>query len=159
MIVVKHCVLSVCAQAFIEKFSVELAAEYDEERSKNQIAIRCLTPGFVATKMSKIRPTSTGDTGWTYAPAPRSYANHSLRSLDCHCFCGLKAREQARADRNSEYGKVDEPRWLARVVSAVFDSPSSPLSAGRSGITTTGYPSHTVMVTYNNDINMLRLRE
>ncbi|XP_001947749.1 very-long-chain 3-oxoacyl-CoA reductase-B [Acyrthosiphon pisum] len=135
-------------KAFIEKFSVELAAEYDEESAKNQIAVRCLTPGFVATKMSRIRPTSTGDTGWTYTPVPRSYANHSLRSLDCHCFCGLKMRERAQTDRNveGEDGKTDEPGWLARMVSVVFDSPSSPLSAGRSGVTTTGYPSHTFML-------------
>lgn len=141
---------------------MELAAEFDEGSMKHQIAVRCLTPGFVATKMSHMRPTSTDDTGWTYAPAPRSYANHSLRALDCHCFCGLKVRGRARTERNGEGegGKVDEPGLLGRVVSAVFDSPSSPLSDGRSGVTTTGYPSHTLMVTYNKDIiNMLRLRQ
>lgn len=137
-------------KSFVEKLSVELATEYDEEDSTHQIAVRCLTPGFVATKMSQIRPTSTGDTGWTYAPVPRSYASHSLRALACHCACGRAVRRGSSwTDRSSEAeaGEAEEPAgWLAAVISAVFDSPSSPLSAGRSGVTTTGYPSHTLML-------------
>lgn len=129
----------------MEKFSVELAAEYDDADSTSQIAVRCLTPMFVATKMSRIRPTDTVDTSWAYAPSPRSYARHSLRALECHCACGRTAQRRSdsgRSDRN------DRPGWLDLAVSAVFDSPWSPLSAGWSGVTTTGYPSHTILVTY-----------
>ncbi|KAE9527852.1 hypothetical protein AGLY_012676 [Aphis glycines] len=129
-------------KAFMEKFSVELAAEYDEADSTSQIAVRCLTPMFVATKMSRMRPTDTSDTSWTYAPSARSYARHSLRALECHCACSRttqRRRDSGRSDRN------DRPSWLDLTVSAVFDSPSSPLSAGRSGVTTAGYPSHTIL--------------
>lgn len=134
----------------MEKFSVELATEYDNaEFPAHQIAVRCLTPGFVATKMSRIRATSKSDTGWTYAPVPRSYASHSLRALDCHCACGRAVPRPEWTDRNKNGGKGSG--WLAKVVSVVFDSPSSPLSAGCSGVTTTGYPSHTLMVTNHND--------
>lgn len=135
---------------------MELANEYDNaEFPAHQIAVRCLTPGFVATKMSRIRATSKSDTGWTYAPVSRSYASHSLRALDCHCACGRTVLRPEWTDRNNK-GR-EGPGWLARVVSAVFDSPSSPLSAGCTGVTTTGYPSHTLMVTNHNDINILCL--
>ncbi|XP_027836471.2 uncharacterized protein LOC114119178 [Aphis gossypii] len=144
-------------KAFMEKFSVELAAEYGEAEyseadSTSQIAVRCLTPMFVATKMSQMRPTDTTDTSWTYAPSARSYARHSLRALECHCACGRTAqrrRDSGRSDRN------DRPGWLDLVVSAVVDSPSSPLSAGRSGVTTAGYPSHTILAMAINTVRWL----
>ncbi|XP_026821487.1 very-long-chain 3-oxoacyl-CoA reductase-like [Rhopalosiphum maidis] len=132
-------------KAFVEKFSVELAAEYDVADSKQQIGVRCLTPGFVATKMSRIRSTTTDDTSWMYAPSPQSYASHSLRALDCHCACGWTVQRRPRAWTDRNGGKAG-PGLLERTVSAVFDSPSSPMSAGRSGVTTTGYPSHTLML-------------
>lgn len=36
--------------------------------------------------------------------------------------------------------------WLMGAVSAITDSPSSPFSPGRAGVTTSGYLIHTLMV-------------
>ncbi|XP_025422546.1 very-long-chain 3-oxoacyl-CoA reductase-like [Sipha flava] len=135
-------------KAFVEKFSIELAAEYDggadgkhgTARSP-RIAVRCLAPGYVATKMSGIRPGTTGNVGWTPVPGPATYARHSLRSLGCHCGCGRIAR------RGHGIGhRRDETGWLANAAAAVLDSPSSPFSIGRPGIGTTGYTAHTLTV-------------
>lgn len=146
-----------CLQAFLYKFSIELAAEYSEELHRQPgIAVRCLTPGFVATKLSRIRPRIKNDTGWTYVPGPRSYARYSLRSLGCHCACrkfrGLHRNRKPETGighkSGGSTGKEAGDGWLAGVISAVFASPSSPFSVGQTGIVTTGYPSHTLMVIY-----------
>ncbi|VVC26033.1 Hypothetical protein CINCED_3A010368 [Cinara cedri] len=144
-------------KSFLEKFSVELAAEYDALNGQptycSPVAVRCLTPGVVATKMTRMRP--SGDEGpLTFLPGPRAYARHSLRSLGCHCACRLIRRdERTRDDRETgTAGARGSPRdcdregVLAGVLSAVFDSPSSPFSVGCAGVTTTGYLPHTLMM-------------
>lgn len=57
-------------QAFIEKFSKDLACEY----GKRGIVIQCILPGYVATKMSKIKRST-----WM-APTPDVFVEHALRS-------------------------------------------------------------------------------
>lgn len=130
----------------MEKFSVELAAEYDStdtvlstKYTRNnciyscpRIAVRCLTPGFVATKMSKLR--SSG----SMIPEPKQYVQSSLNALECRCGCNIW-----RAN-STQLG------WLADVVSSTFNSFASPWSsvgnAAGDDTTLTGYVPHTLMV-------------
>lgn len=129
-------------QAFVEKFSIDLATEYNDGKNGNPplISVRCLTTGFVATKMSRFR--AGGE--WSFVPRPRAYACHSLRSLGCHCGCRLVWQLDRKPTHWNKKG--DSMGWLARVVSTVLDSPSSPFTTGTSGITTSGYLPHTLMV-------------
>lgn len=136
-----------CSQAFLNKLSAGLQAEYDINVKKNQhtpqIAVRCLIPGFVSTKMSRTRV-------GPFVPSASSYARNSLRSLGCHCGCRMTRRLRRNNDKTRNTGSKDEGAgWLAGAVTALFDSPSSPFSLGQPGVTTTGYLSHTVMVTYS----------
>lgn len=61
-------------KAYIEKFSVDLSDEY----SKHNIVIQCVSPGFVATKMSKIRRST-----WM-APTPETFVRKALRTIGVH---------------------------------------------------------------------------
>jgi 17beta-estradiol 17-dehydrogenase / very-long-chain 3-oxoacyl-CoA reductase len=55
----------------MEKFSRDLACEY----SKHGLVIQCILPGYIATKMSKIkRPT------WM-APSPDIFVKSALRTI------------------------------------------------------------------------------
>lgn len=105
------------------------------------IAIRCLTTGFVATKMSRLR---AGSSEWSFVPRPSVYARRSLRSLGCHCGCRLVRRLDRKS--NDFIDKSNELGWLECVVSVLFDSPQSPCRLGMSEITTSGYLPHTLMV-------------
>lgn len=58
------------SKAYVEKFSVDLANEY----SKKGITVQCLVPGYVATKMSKIKRST-----WM-APTPEQYVEAALSS-------------------------------------------------------------------------------
>jgi Dehydrogenases with different specificities (related to short-chain alcohol dehydrogenases) len=58
-------------QAFIDKFSKDLACEY----GKCGIVIQCILPGYVATKMSKIRRST-----WM-APAPDVFVECAVRKI------------------------------------------------------------------------------
>lgn len=58
-------------KAYISKFSSDLAAEY----SNRGIQVQCLTPGYVATKMSKIKKST-----WM-APSPREYVQNAVRYI------------------------------------------------------------------------------
>jgi NAD(P)-dependent dehydrogenase (short-subunit alcohol dehydrogenase family) len=58
-------------QAFVEKFSKDLACEY----GKCGIVIQCIMPGYVATNMSKIRRTT-----WM-APAPHVFVRSALSTI------------------------------------------------------------------------------
>lgn len=101
------------------------------------IAIRCLTTGFVATKISRLR---AGSSEWSFVPRPNVYARRSLRSLGCYCGCRLARRPTDWTDKGDGQG------WVESAVSVLFDSPSSPCSPGTYGITTSGYLPHTLMV-------------
>lgn len=134
----------------MEKFSNDLAAEYDSGAHVNhgmeqtpRIAVRCLLPGFVSTKMSRMRPSM-------YVPGATAYVRHSLLSLGCHCGCRVARGwpERRRSDGTGQHG--DGVGWLASASAAVFDSPSSPFSVGCPGVGTTGYTLHTVMVSHCN---------
>ncbi|KAJ9584017.1 hypothetical protein L9F63_021646 [Diploptera punctata] len=59
------------SKAYIEKFSKDLATEY----SKCGVIIQCILPGFVATKMSKIKRAS-----WM-APTPEKFVKDAIRSI------------------------------------------------------------------------------
>lgn len=141
----------------MEKFSTELAAEYDVDKevataSSNdkeksrvapppRIAVRCLAPGFVATKMSRIR-----SKGWL-VPQPERYVRSSLRALECRCGCNPWTGKRGASHRTAATG------WLTNVVSTVLDSPASPFSsvtcsaiAGDDNTIVTGYLLHTIMV-------------
>lgn len=59
------------SKAYVEFFSAAIAEEY---RSKG-IIVQCISPGFVATKMSKIRKPSF------FAPSPDSYARSALATI------------------------------------------------------------------------------
>lgn len=59
------------SKAFVDKFSLDLALEYESRG----ITIQSLLPGYVATKMSKIRGESL------MAPSPKTYVNNAIRSL------------------------------------------------------------------------------
>ncbi|XP_022187268.1 very-long-chain 3-oxoacyl-CoA reductase [Nilaparvata lugens] len=59
------------SKIFVSKFSTDLATEY----KKYGITVQCLTPGYVATKMSKIRKAS-----WM-APTPKTYVKKALKTV------------------------------------------------------------------------------
>lgn len=61
-------------KAYIEKFSSDLSAEY----TKYNIVVQCLLPGYVATKMSKIRRPS-----WM-APSSQAFVKDALRTVGVH---------------------------------------------------------------------------
>lgn len=56
---------------FVSKFSEDLAAEY-----KNRgIIVQCVLPGYVSTKMSKIRKPTF------FAPSPEKYVDSALSTI------------------------------------------------------------------------------
>lgn len=58
------------SKAFVSKFTKDLGTEY----KKHGIVIQCLVPGYVATKMSKIKnPT-------VMCPAPKDYVSRALQT-------------------------------------------------------------------------------
>lgn len=59
------------SKAYIDKFSLDLNYEY----SKFGITIQCLVPGYVATKMSKIRKST-----WM-APSPNKYVREAIKTI------------------------------------------------------------------------------
>lgn len=59
------------SKAYVDKFTADLAAEY----SKRGVVFQCLFPGYVATKMSKIRSST-----WM-APAPDKFVSEALRTV------------------------------------------------------------------------------
>lgn len=59
------------SKMFIEKFSKDLACEY----SKHGIVIQCVVPGYIATKMSKIKRST-----WM-APSPDVFVKSALRTI------------------------------------------------------------------------------
>lgn len=61
-------------KSFVEKFSADLTCEY----SKAGITIQCVAPGYVATKMSKIRRST-----WM-APSPEEYVKSAMRLVGVH---------------------------------------------------------------------------
>lgn len=143
------------SQAFVYKFSTELAAEYARRRGADDdstlpalpkpVAVRCLTTGFVATKMSRLRSMTVG---LNWIPSSTVYASRSLQSLACHCGCRLLRNKQtARGGGTGKTTTRDGPMaWLTGAMCAVVDSPTSPFSVGITGIVTTGYAAHTIMV-------------
>ncbi|XP_025834152.1 very-long-chain 3-oxoacyl-CoA reductase-like, partial [Agrilus planipennis] len=58
-------------KAYVQKFSADLGAEY----AKHGITVQCTLPGYVATKMSKIRSST-----WM-APSPKKYVTSALRTV------------------------------------------------------------------------------
>lgn len=62
------------SKAFVEKFSVDLAVEYESKG----ITIQTLLPGYVATKMSKIRRET-----WM-APTPKTFVTEAIKTLGVH---------------------------------------------------------------------------
>lgn len=143
----------------MNKFSADLQVEYSENNDRDAqgwspIAVRCLTPGLIATKMTRVRPTGSSESGLTFVPSAATYVRHSLRSLGCHCGC-RPARRLNRSGGSGGSGVVGASKdsigstegWLASVTSAVFVSPFSPFTPGPDG-TTPGYLSHTIVVTY-----------
>lgn len=65
------------SKAFVEKFSTDLATEY----RLHGITVQCLLPGYVATKMSKIRKST-----WM-APTPEDYVSHALKTTGIRDKC------------------------------------------------------------------------
>ncbi|XP_046668631.1 very-long-chain 3-oxoacyl-CoA reductase-like isoform X2 [Homalodisca vitripennis] len=59
------------SKVFVSKFSRDLASEYKQYG----IVVQCLTPGYVATKMSKIKKPT-----WM-APSPAKYVNSALTTV------------------------------------------------------------------------------
>lgn len=59
------------SKAYVTKFSADLAAEY----GSRGIQVQCLVPGYVATKMSKIKKST-----WM-APSPKKYVRSSIRHI------------------------------------------------------------------------------
>jgi len=59
------------SKSFVEKFSEDLGTEY----SKQGIVVQCILPGYVATKMSKIRSAT-----WM-APTPETYVKSALSTV------------------------------------------------------------------------------
>jgi 17beta-estradiol 17-dehydrogenase / very-long-chain 3-oxoacyl-CoA reductase len=55
----------------MEKFSKDLACEY----GKHGIVIQCILPGYIATKLSKIKRST-----WM-APTPDVFVQHALRTI------------------------------------------------------------------------------
>lgn len=62
------------SKAYIDKFSADLATEY----LKFNIIVQCLLPGYVATKMSKIRSAT-----WM-APSPMMFVNDAIKTVGVH---------------------------------------------------------------------------
>lgn len=58
-------------KSYVTKFSADLAAEYQ----KYGIVVQCLMPGYVATKMSKIRKST-----WM-SPSPKDYVKSAVRYI------------------------------------------------------------------------------
>ncbi|KAI4464323.1 hypothetical protein MML48_3g00009155 [Holotrichia oblita] len=73
---IPHPLLSVysASKAFVDKFSVDLGLEYES----SGITIQSLLPGYVATKMSKIRGESL------MAPSPKTFVMNAIRTLGVH---------------------------------------------------------------------------
>lgn len=59
------------SKAYIDKFTDDLATEY----SKSGVVFQCLFPGYVATKMSKIRSST-----WM-APSPNKFAEEAIKTI------------------------------------------------------------------------------
>ncbi|XP_054285177.1 very-long-chain 3-oxoacyl-CoA reductase [Macrosteles quadrilineatus] len=59
------------SKVFVSKFSRDLSSEY----KRYGITVQCLTPGYVATKMSKIKKPT-----WM-APSPGKYVSSALRTV------------------------------------------------------------------------------
>lgn len=59
------------SKAYVEKFTSNLSSEY----SKHGIVFQCLLPGYVATKMSKIRSST-----WM-APSPGTYVRKAIKTI------------------------------------------------------------------------------
>lgn len=63
------------SQKFVEKFSRELNTEYGGKgKHGSNITVQCVTPGYVATKMSKIARTS-----WL-VPSPDTFVKSALQT-------------------------------------------------------------------------------
>lgn len=62
------------SKAFVEKFSVDLAVEYESKG----LTIQCVLPGYVATKMSKIRR------GTWMSPTPKDFVAEAIKTLGVH---------------------------------------------------------------------------
>ena len=67
---------TVCQQAFVDKFSRDVAAEV----KNSGVLVQTVHPGFVVSKLSKIRRTNF------ITPNPDTYVNGQLRTL------GLESR-------------------------------------------------------------------
>lgn len=144
------------SQAFLDKLTVDLQTEHCDVSGVGRqrcppIDVRCLTPGIVSTKMTRVRPSGSSNTGLTLVPNAATYARHSLRSLGCHCGCRsarkLRYSDDSGVNPGKDRGDESVMDWLAGVASAVFISPFSPFSTGPDG-TTSGYLAHTISVTY-----------
>lgn len=61
-------------KSFVTKLSADLRCEY----SKAGLVIQCVTPGYVATKMSKIRHST-----WM-APSPEDYVRSAMKLVGVH---------------------------------------------------------------------------
>lgn len=59
------------SKSYVDKFTADLATEY----SKSGIVFQCVFPGYVATKMSKIRSST-----WM-APSPNRYVKDALNTI------------------------------------------------------------------------------
>jgi 17beta-estradiol 17-dehydrogenase / very-long-chain 3-oxoacyl-CoA reductase len=55
----------------VDKFSQDLSSEYQSRG----IVVQCILPGYVATKMSRIRKATF------MAPSPAKYVSHALSSI------------------------------------------------------------------------------
>ena len=62
------------SKSFVKKFSEDLQTEY----KKYGIIVQCVMPGYVATKMSKIKSTT-----WL-APSPEKFVNEALKTVGIH---------------------------------------------------------------------------
>lgn len=58
-------------KAYVDKFSADLQTEY----ARQGIIVQCVLPGFVATKMSKIRSST-----WM-APSPKTFVSHAIKTV------------------------------------------------------------------------------
>lgn len=92
------------SKAYIQKFSADLSAEY----MKSNIVVQCLLPGYVATKMSKIRSST-----WM-APSPLKFVNEAIKTI------GVQQHTTGYLPHTLLIGVVDTldaispklPRWL-----------------------------------------------
>ncbi|KAL1130245.1 hypothetical protein AAG570_013183, partial [Ranatra chinensis] len=62
------------SKVFVSKFTDDLATEY----KRHGLIIQCLVPGYVATKLSKIREPT-----WM-APSPTNYVSSALKTVGIH---------------------------------------------------------------------------